>query len=127
VGQGTGKLYVQFRSSQSAHTTSFQDQAAAGLVYCAVSADLNSENGGKYFNHCTPKSPSNVAQSSEMAERLWALSEFMIQTHQQKLQRSIAKLERQCSSPKSSIVSCPLQTISEDGERDLSSNHLDSV
>lgn len=95
---------------------SFQEQGAATIVFCAVSPDLTPEKGGQYFDQCRRKAPSATAQNPEAAERLWEVSELMIQTHEEKRQRTFAKLERQISHRPSTTSS--LQPISEDGERD---------
>lgn len=90
------------------------EQGAATIVYCAVSPDLTPDNGGQYFEECRPKLPSSTAQRADIAERLWQVSELMIQTHQEKRDRTCAKLDRKTSH----ISSNGLQTISEDLEKD---------
>jgi len=76
------------------------EQGAASTVYCSVSPDLTSENGGRYFDGCRTKIPSATAQRSDLAERLWQLSELMIRTHDEKRQRTNAKFGTPTNSSK---------------------------
>jgi len=93
------------------------EQGAATIVYCAVSPDLTPDNGGHYFEECRPKLPSSTAQRTDIAERLWQVSELMIQTHQEKRERTCAKLDRKVSH--ASSIGSGLEPISEDAERDF--------
>jgi len=57
--------------------TKSMQQGAATTVYCSVAEEL-SNVGGVYFNNCCRCLPSNQADSKEMAEKLWELSECVI-------------------------------------------------
>jgi WW domain-containing oxidoreductase len=89
------------------------EQGAATTVYCAVSPDLTPENGGRYFDGCRPKLPSTTAQRADIADRLWQVSELMIDTHAEKRQRTFAKLDRQKLTHSMSLLN-GLQPILED-------------
>lgn len=52
-------------------------QAAATTVYCATAHDLDNV-GGMYFNNCCRCKPSTSSDNSELAKKLWDLSESMI-------------------------------------------------
>jgi len=96
------------------------EQGAATTVYCAVSPDLTSQNGGRYFDACRPKLPSTTAQRTDLAERLWQVSELMIHTHDEKFQRTCAKLAGHHMTHSISLLN-GLQPILEDVEKDINS------
>jgi len=96
------------------------EQGAATTVYCAVSPDLTSQNGGRYFDACRPKLPSTTAQRADLAERLWQVSELMIHTHDEKFQRTCAKMAGHHMTHSISLLN-GLKPILEDVEKDINS------
>nr|XP_018909489.1 PREDICTED: WW domain-containing oxidoreductase [Bemisia tabaci] len=56
-------------------------QAASTTIYCAVATELNGISGS-YFNNCYQCRPSSRAMNKTMAEKLWTLSENLIQKWQ---------------------------------------------
>lgn len=66
----------------------FQEQGAATTVYCAVAPELTPENGGLYYDDCRPRVPTGTARDAANAEKLWSLSEQMLQKYQEKARES---------------------------------------
>jgi len=89
------------------------EQGAATSVYCAVSPDLTPENGGRYFDGCHPKLPSAAAQRADIADRLWQVSQLMMNTYEEKRRRTYAKFERPHMTHSISLLN-GLQPILED-------------
>lgn len=56
----------------------FQQQAAATSVYCAIDPELQNV-GGAYFNNCFVCPESELADDPLMANKLWKLSEHMVE------------------------------------------------
>ena len=56
---------------------SSQEQAAAGVVFCAAHPTMD-EIGGLYMYDCWPAHPSLEAQDGDTATALWELSEQLI-------------------------------------------------
>ncbi|ELU06617.1 hypothetical protein CAPTEDRAFT_150180 [Capitella teleta] len=54
-----------------------QQQAAATSVFCATAQELENFSG-YYFNNCFQCQPSGTSLSTELASRLWELSERMV-------------------------------------------------
>jgi len=54
-----------------------QEQAAAGIVFCAAHPTMD-EIGGLYLYDCWPVHPSEEAQNAETATALWEFSEQLI-------------------------------------------------
>lgn len=54
-----------------------QEQGASTTVYCATAPELE-QLTGTYFSHCFPCKPTSTALKSEMASKLWSVSEEMI-------------------------------------------------
>ncbi|KAJ8303308.1 hypothetical protein KUTeg_019704 [Tegillarca granosa] len=57
--------------------TKSMEQGAATTVYCATASELDGV-GGIYFNNCCRCPPSSAAEDSELAQKLWDISEKMI-------------------------------------------------
>ncbi|XP_069112759.1 WW domain-containing oxidoreductase-like [Argopecten irradians] len=57
--------------------TKSMQQGAATTIYCAVSPDLG-DCGGLYFNNCCRCEPSKSAQDSQLAQKLWDISEQIL-------------------------------------------------
>lgn len=53
-------------------------QGASTTVYCAASPDI-AELGGMYFNNCCPCKPSKEALNEKMAQRLWTVSDSILE------------------------------------------------
>jgi NAD(P)-dependent dehydrogenase (short-subunit alcohol dehydrogenase family) len=49
------------------------EAGAQTTLYCALTA--SAEETGLYYSECRPKTPSNAAQSTALAEELWRRSE----------------------------------------------------
>ncbi|CAG2218708.1 WWOX [Mytilus edulis] len=58
--------------------TKSKQQGAATTVYCATHSDLE-EIGGMYFNNCCPCQPSKESMDEQLAEKLWTVSETILQ------------------------------------------------
>ncbi|VDI74389.1 WW domain-containing oxidoreductase [Mytilus galloprovincialis] len=58
--------------------TKSKQQGAATTVYCATHPDVE-EIGGMYFNNCCPCQPSKESMDEQLAEKLWTVSETILQ------------------------------------------------